>query len=120
MVGDFNIVPSETDAHSFSSEDILCSDKEREALDGIIKLGLRDCYTKDDKLSPYTWWDYRSGAFHRDIGYELICYWQVISYIKISKTIVFIEKQGISHGAKSNQKHLTMPSHGYKSKINLD
>ena len=71
VVGDFNIVPSETDAHNFSSEDILCSDKEREALDGIINLGLRDCYTKDDKLSPYTWWDYRSGAFHRDIGYRI-------------------------------------------------
>ena len=71
VVGDFNIVPSETDAHSFSSEDILCSDKERKALADILELGLHDCYSKDDKPSPYTWWDYRSGAFHKDVGYRI-------------------------------------------------
>ena len=30
LVGDFNIVPSEHDAHNFSSEDILCSDEKSE------------------------------------------------------------------------------------------
>ena len=24
-----------------------------------------------DNESPYTWWDYRGGAFHRDIGYRI-------------------------------------------------
>ena len=24
-----------------------------------------------DNASPYTWWDYRGGAFHRDIGYRI-------------------------------------------------
>ncbi len=71
VLGDFNIVPNESDAHDFSSDDILCSLKEREALKSIIKLGLYDSYIEKDTDSPYTWWDYRGGAFHRDIGYRI-------------------------------------------------
>jgi exodeoxyribonuclease-3 len=71
VVGDFNIVPNERDASNFSTEDILCSDKERNALQSIIDLGLTDCYRHVDDESPFTWWDYRGGAFHRDIGYRI-------------------------------------------------
>ena len=71
VVGDFNIVPNESDASNFSSEDILCSDKERDALQSLFDLGLIDCYAHADEASPFTWWDYRGGAFHRDIGYRI-------------------------------------------------
>ena len=71
VLGDFNIVPDESDATNFSPQDILCSDKEREALRSILDLGLVDCYEHVDEESPYTWWDYRGGAFHRDIGYRI-------------------------------------------------
>jgi exodeoxyribonuclease-3 len=71
VLGDFNIVPRKNDAHNFSSDDILCSDKERDSLESIINLGLNDCYNDDMNESPYTWWDYRGGAFHRDIGYRI-------------------------------------------------
>ena len=71
VVGDFNIVPNESDASNFSPEDILCSDKERSALQSLLDLGLIDCYANVDNVSPYTWWDYRGGAFHRDIGYRI-------------------------------------------------
>ena len=70
-MGDFNIVPNENDAFNFSSNDILCSDRERRALQDILDLGLTDCYKPQDNVSPYTWWDYRAGAFHRDIGYRI-------------------------------------------------
>ena len=71
LVGDFNIVPNESDAHNFSAEDILCSDKERMALNSLIDLGLNDCFQGEEGFSPYTWWDYRAGAFHRDVGYRI-------------------------------------------------
>ena len=71
IVGDFNIVPNEKDAYDFSPSNILCSSKERQALDSIIKLGLKDCYIPEDGETPYTWWDYRGGSFHRDIGYRI-------------------------------------------------
>ena len=71
VVGDFNIVPNENDASNFSPEDILCSDKERMHLQDILDLGLTDCYKPQDNVSPYTWWDYSAGAFHRDVGYRI-------------------------------------------------
>lgn len=71
VLGDFNIVPNVSDAYTFSKDQILCSDKERDALQSIMKLGLTDCYRETSGESPYTWWDYRGGAFHRDIGYRI-------------------------------------------------
>jgi exodeoxyribonuclease-3 len=71
VLGDFNIVPREKDAYDFTSDQILCSDKERESLESIINLGLIDCYNENTNESPYTWWDYRGGAFHRDVGYRI-------------------------------------------------
>ena len=71
VVGDFNIVPNESDSFNFSSSDILCSDAERNALQDIMNLGLRDCFRIEEDTSPYTWWDYRAGAFHRDLGYRI-------------------------------------------------
>ena len=48
LVGDFNIVPNESDAHNFSAEDILCSDKERMALNSLVDLGLNDCFQGEE------------------------------------------------------------------------
>ena len=36
-----------------------------------MDLGLKDCFSAEEGFSPYTWWDYRAGAFHRDIGYRI-------------------------------------------------
>ena len=36
-----------------------------------LNLGLKDCFSTNDDESPYTWWDYRGGAFHRDIGFRI-------------------------------------------------
>ena len=71
VVGDFNIVPNESDSFDFSSSNILCSDAERDALRDIINLGLNDCFSVEEGCSPFTWWDYRAGAFHRDLGYRI-------------------------------------------------
>ena len=45
-------MPSELDAHNFSSEDILCSDKERKSLKDILKLGLNDSF-QDQRLTKH-------------------------------------------------------------------
>ena len=68
VVGDFNIVPNENDASNFSSEDILCSDKEREALQAILDLGLTDCYKPMDGLTPYTCLLYTSPSPRDSVG----------------------------------------------------
>ena len=74
VLGDFNIAPNDGDVFDVekTSEQILCSSKEREALHEIMSLGLFDLF--DDHNFPdktFTWWDYRSGAFHRNIGYRI-------------------------------------------------
>ena len=88
VVGDFNIVPNESDAYDFSSDNILCSPKERKALQSIIELGLTDSYVPVSDESPYTWWDYRGGAFHRDIGYRIDL---LLASSKLSSSIIKYE-----------------------------
>ena len=71
VLGDFNIVPNESDAYEYSPDNILCSLKERKALQTLLDLGLKDSFRPISDETPYTWWDYRGGAFHRDIGYRI-------------------------------------------------
>ena len=74
VLGDFNIAPTNNDVFDVekTSGQILCSDKERSALQKLLDLGLYDVF--DDFNFPpktFTWWDYRSGAFQRNIGYRI-------------------------------------------------
>jgi len=74
LLGDFNIAPTNNDVFDVekTSGQILCSDKERSALQKLLDLGLYDVF--DDFNFPpktFTWWDYRSGAFQRNIGYRI-------------------------------------------------
>tara|TARA_B000000609_G_C24167572_1_gene347989 strand:+ start:71 stop:850 length:780 start_codon:yes stop_codon:yes gene_type:complete len=74
ILGDFNIAPSDNDVPdpNSSKNQILCSDPERESLKKLKDLGLIDLFNKFDfPKNTYTWWDYRAGCFHRDIGYRI-------------------------------------------------
>ncbi|MBH32528.1 MAG: exodeoxyribonuclease III [Gammaproteobacteria bacterium] len=74
IVGDFNIAPEDRDVYSPQEweERILCSKKERKALQDIMEIGLKDCFRifgQDDNL--YSWWDYRTRAFSRNNGLRI-------------------------------------------------
>ena len=74
IVGDFNIAPEDRDVYSPEEwkERILCSEKERKALQDIMGIGLKDCFRifdQDDNL--YSWWDYRTRAFSRNNGLRI-------------------------------------------------
>ena len=74
LLGDFNIAPSDDDVFDIDTtkDQILCSPQERSALKKILKLGFHDCF--NDFAFPsqtFTWWDYRAGAFQRNIGYRI-------------------------------------------------
>ena len=74
ILGDFNIAPTDNDVPDpqSSKDQILCSDLERDSLKQITGLGLFDLFNKFDfPKNTYTWWDYRAGCFHRDIGYRI-------------------------------------------------
>ncbi|MBC85426.1 MAG: exodeoxyribonuclease III [Acidimicrobiaceae bacterium] len=74
IMGDFNIAPNDDDVFDVeaTANQVLCSSEERSLLASLLSQGLYDLFL-DFNFPPktFTWWDYRGGAFHRDIGYRI-------------------------------------------------
>jgi exodeoxyribonuclease III len=74
VMGDFNVAPEDRDVHDPERwlGQNLCSDLERERLRGLLDWGLIDLLRLHEAgPGPFTWWDYREGAFHRGWGLRL-------------------------------------------------
>jgi exodeoxyribonuclease-3 len=74
VLGDFNIAPDDRDVYDPVAwgEDILCSPPEREALKHITDLGLHDSFRLFEQGGEhFSWWDYRQGAFRRNMGLRI-------------------------------------------------
>lgn len=74
VMGDFNIAPEDRDVHDPEAwaGDILVSEPEREALQRICDLGLRDTFRLfDQEEKLFSWWDYRRVAFRRNAGLRI-------------------------------------------------
>jgi exodeoxyribonuclease III len=74
VLGDFNIAPADLDVHDPAAwhEQVLCSPPEREALRAIQSLGLVDAFRElHPQAAEFSWWDYRQGAFRRNIGLRI-------------------------------------------------
>jgi exodeoxyribonuclease-3 len=66
--GDLNCTRDDLDVHDARAwrERILCSTPEREALQGVLTLGLEDGLRRFHPAGGvFTWWDYRTRAFER-------------------------------------------------------
>jgi exodeoxyribonuclease III len=76
MCGDFNVTVDDRDVcnpQKFAGT-ICCSDQERQALDDIISKGWTDSLRflgTDQSSKQFSYWDYRAGGFHLDIGFRL-------------------------------------------------
>lgn len=74
VMGDFNIAPDDRDVHDPEewAGKILCSDAERNALAGILKLGLSDSFRLFEQPEDvFSWWDYRAAGFRRNRGLRI-------------------------------------------------
>ena len=74
ICGDFNVAPEDRDVHNPERwrGRLLCSDEERRALSEVMDLGLVDVTRLHHPgPGPFTWWDYRGGAFHRGWGLRI-------------------------------------------------
>ena len=74
VLGDFNIAPHDRDVHDPESwrDKILCSTREREALQRILDLGLSDTFRQFEQAEKsWSWWDYRMAAFRRNLGLRI-------------------------------------------------
>ena len=74
ILGDFNIAPEDADVHDPEAwrERILCSSKERKALQTIIDVGFVDTFRLfDQEENTFSWWDYRAAGFQRNLGLRI-------------------------------------------------
>jgi exodeoxyribonuclease III len=74
VLGDFNIAPDDRDVHDPVAwrEQVLCSTPERDALKRVLDTGLFDSFRLfNDDGGHYSWWDYRQGAFRRNLGLRI-------------------------------------------------
>ncbi|MEO8105703.1 MAG: exodeoxyribonuclease III [Actinomycetes bacterium] len=74
VVGDFNVAPTDADVWdpaAFVGATHVTAE-ERTAFEAVKSLGLHDVFPRALKGDhPYTFWDYRDGAFHRGMGMRI-------------------------------------------------
>jgi exodeoxyribonuclease-3 len=73
-LGDFNVAPTDDDVWdpAVFVNSTHVTPAERQALAGLRALGLRDVVPRPMKgPHPFTYWDYRAGAFPKDMGMRI-------------------------------------------------
>jgi exodeoxyribonuclease-3 len=74
VTGDFNIAPTDEDVWDIKDFEgsTHVTPAERQALADLRALGLRDVLPRALKYdTPYTYWDYRAGMFHKNKGMRI-------------------------------------------------
>ena len=74
VLGDFNIAPADEDVYDAEKwgDAILCSPKERAALNALLDLGLTDVFRNfEQPEKTFSWWDYRAAGFRRNAGLRI-------------------------------------------------
>jgi exodeoxyribonuclease III len=72
--GDFNLAPTDLDVWDPEAchGGTHVSPPEREAFFRLCRWGLTDAYRQHhEEPGRYSWWDYRAGAFHRNVGMRI-------------------------------------------------
>jgi exodeoxyribonuclease-3 len=89
LCGDFNVAPEERDVHDprLWQNRILFSELERAALQHIKDWGFTDAFRlHTEEGGHYSWWDYRAGAFRRNLGLRIDHVWVSAPLAARSKT----------------------------------
>ena len=74
VTGDFNITFDDRDVYDPVAwrGKILCSEPERDALAGLVGLGLNDAFRKFEEAGEhFTWWDFRTRGFQGNRGLRI-------------------------------------------------
>lgn len=74
ILGDYNIAPEDRDVYDpigWGAE-VLCSRKERAALEHLIELGLTDSFRLfEQPEKSFSWWDYRQLGYQKNKGLRI-------------------------------------------------
>jgi exodeoxyribonuclease III len=75
LCGDFNVAPEDRDVWDITKFDgaTHVTEPERAAVASVTAWGLRDVVREavGDGSGPFSWWDYRGGAFHKGEGMRI-------------------------------------------------
>ncbi|MCB5185552.1 exodeoxyribonuclease III [Methylobacillus gramineus] len=74
LLGDYNIAPEDRDVHDPAAwiGQVLVSEPERHAFQGLSALGLHDSFRLfDQEEASFSWWDYRMAGFRRNLGMRI-------------------------------------------------
>ncbi len=74
VLGDFNVAPGPEDTHSPGTQDgtVCYHPLERRRIQAFLDAGFEDVFRRfHPEGKAYTWWDYRAGAFRRNMGMRL-------------------------------------------------
>ena len=83
IMGDFNVARTDADVWDIAtfSGSTHVTQPERAALESLIDWGLVDVTARPGKNDrPFTYWDYRAGMFHKDLGMR-------IDYVLLSPSV---------------------------------
>ena len=72
--GDLNVAPADADVWDTAAVHggTHVSEPERAAFRALLDLGLSDVYrARHDEPGRFTWWDYRAGMFHKNLGMRI-------------------------------------------------
>jgi exodeoxyribonuclease-3 len=78
LCGDFNVAPDDRDVHDVRlwQGRIMFSEQERATLQHIKDWGFTDAFRlHNEEGGKFTWWDYRAGAFRRNLGLRIDHIW---------------------------------------------
>jgi exodeoxyribonuclease-3 len=78
LTGDFNIAPEPRDVYDADEMEgeIGFHPEERKALAELMSWGFDDVFRRHhEERGLYSWWDYRAGAFRRDMGLRIDHIW---------------------------------------------
>jgi exodeoxyribonuclease-3 len=87
LCGDFNVAPEERDVHDVRlwQGRIMFSEQERATLQNVKDWGFTDAFRlHNEDGGKFTWWDYRAGAFRRNMGLRIDHIWVTESLVSRS------------------------------------
>lgn len=74
VMGDFNVARTDDDVWDITAfvDSTHVTPAERAAMDALVDWGLVDVVPRPGKGNrPFTYWDYRAGMFHKDLGMRI-------------------------------------------------
>ena len=95
VCGDFNIAPEDRDVYKPAEVHgtIMVSEVERDKLEHVRQWGFTDAFRMHNQDGGnYTWWDYRMGAFRRNMGFRIDHIW-VTKALGETCTAAWIDKE---------------------------